>query len=231
MSAAKNKTPTEAPPEPEELDDVISAYTDPTDPVPDPGQDPLDEPPEPRLEVMRHADIIQLLPTHLTAPRATRGRPREIGKIPSPGDLEYHAQMSTAKAKFVDQDPVVLAARSHQDASEVLRLVKSEIAREAAALHFQRIENEKLGKDTSQQSSRRIDALTKVANIELEIKKLGADVIDLHGEKFQRIFHLWIEMLREVAGETMRPEQIDLFFNRLSSMMEGWEDKASDLIR
>jgi hypothetical protein len=230
MSAAED-IKTLPPSEMNELEDVISAFVDPTDPVSDPGDDPMGEPPEIMSEVDRQADIIRLLPMHLTAPKATRGRPREIGKVPTPRDLEYHANMSAAKAVFVDQDPVVQAARGRADAGEVLRLIKSEIAREAAALHFQRIENEKLGKDTSQQSSRRIDALTRVANIELEIKKLGADIIDLHGEKFQRVFHLWIEMLREVAAETMSPEQIDLFFNRLSTAMDGWEDKATDVIR
>ncbi len=228
MSAVENKTPPETTPAPQELDEVISAYTDPTDPVVDPGADPMGEP---RAEADRHADIIRLLPTHLASPRTAKGRPRTVEKVPSPGDLEYHAEMSKAKAVFVDEDPVVAAARSRQDAAELLRLIKAEIAREAAALHFQRIENEKLGKDTSQQSSRRIDALTKVANIELEIKKLGADVVDLHGAKFQRVFQLWIEMLREVASETMTPEQIDLFFNRLSTLMEGWEDKAMEVMR
>ena len=222
MSAAEDKKP-----QSQELDEVISAFTDTSNSASN-----REAPSESLSEVARHAEVIRLLPQHLVAPRVTRGRPRELVRAPFPKDLlEYHAQMSAVKASFVDEDPVVVAARGQSDAADLLRLVKSEIAREAAALHFQRIENEKSGKDTSQQSTRRIDALVKVANIELEIKKLGASMMDLHGEKFQRVFHLWIEMLREVAAETMSPEQIDLFFNRLSTMMEGWEDRASDLIR
>jgi hypothetical protein len=174
-----------------------------------------------------------ILPLHAATGDATRqrGRPRKVEKKPTVTDLEYHAQMSAEKAKFIDADPVVQAASGKLDAVEVFKLLKKEIAREAAALHFQRIENEKFGKDTSQTSVRRIDALLKIANIEAEMKKMGADVVDLHGERFQRVFALWIEMMRETAADLLTPEQIDLFFNRFSTKMEGWEDRASDAMR
>jgi hypothetical protein len=139
--------------------------------------------------------------------------------------------VSAEKARFIDADPMVRAVQGQLDHMSVLRLLRMEIAKEAAALHFQRVENEKYGKDTSQTSSRRIDALLKVANIELEMRKLGQDVIDLHGERFQRVFALWIEMMRETAAELLTPEQIDLFFNRFSTKMNGWEDRASDAMR
>ncbi len=182
-------------------------------------------------EVKKTQGALKVLPLHLTSKRATRGRPREIKRIPKVKDLEYHAQMSAEKAQFIDQDPVVLAARGRADVAEVLRHIKEQIACEQAAIHFQRIENEKYGKDTAQMSTRRIDALTKIAHIELEIKKMGGDLIDLRGERFQRVFALWISIIKDVASETMPPELIDLFFNRLSTAMEGWEDRATDNIR
>lgn len=182
-------------------------------------------------EAQKTQGALRVLPLHLTSKRATRGRPREIKRIPKVKDLEYHAQMSAEKAQFIDQDPVVLAARGRADVAEVLRHIKEQIACEQAAIHFQRIENEKYGKDTAQMSTRRIDALTKIAHIELEIKKMGGDLIDLRGERFQRVFALWISIIKDVASETMPPELIDLFFNRLSTAMEGWEDRATDNIR
>lgn len=162
---------------------------------------------------------------------AQRGRPRKVERMPTPADLEYHAQASEEKAKFIESDPVVLAAQGKLDPVAVMKLLRTEIAREAAALHYQRIENEKYGKDTSQTSTRRIDALLKIANIEMEIKKIGTDAIDLHGERFQKVFALWVEMMRETAAELLTPEQIDLFFNRFSTKMEGWEDRASEVTR
>lgn len=214
-----------------ELDALVDEYAD----ADIDGIDAEDEAEEAResqgQEARKAQGALKVLPLHLTSKRATRGRPREIKRIPKVKDLEYHAQMSAEKAQFVDQDPVVIAARGRADVAEVLRHIKEQIACEQAAIHFQRIENEKYGKDTAQMSTRRIDALTKIAHIELEIKKMGGDLIDLRGERFQKVFALWIGIIKDVASETMPPELIDLFFNRLSSAMEGWEDKATDHIR
>lgn len=189
-------------------------------------------------EVGATDNIRQLLPVH-AAPNTghrelkvtrQRGRPRKVERMPTTSDLEYHAAMSEEKAKFIAEDPVVKATRKGSDTLDILRTIRTEIAAESAALHFQRVENEKYGRDTAQVSSRRIEALNKIASIEFEIKKLGADMIDLHSERFQRVFLFWIETLKEVAKATLTPEQLDLFFNKLETTMEGWEDRASEVM-
>ena len=208
--------------------------SDETDPVE--GEDEESEQEE-ELDVVNN--VHQLLPVH-AAPntgknalvvKRGRGRPRKVERMPTTSDLEYHTEMSALKAKFIGMDPVVVAASGRADALQILNLIKLEVAKEAAALHFQRIENEKFGKDTAQVSSRRIEALGKIATIELEVKKLGADLLDLRNEKFQRVFKLWVDRMREAATEVLSPEQIDLLFNRFSTSLEGWEDKAMDSIR
>lgn len=190
------------------------------------------------------ADLLKILPVH-AAPtlggkgkqgnalkvERRRGRPRKVERMPTTSDLQYHALISEEKARFIDSDEVVQASKAGADTVSMLRIIRGEVAKEAASLQFQRIESEKFGKDTSQNSSRRIDALTKIANIELELKKLGTDAIDLHHPKFQQVFALWIEMMREVAAETLTPELIDLFFNRFSTKIEGWEERAAEVIR
>jgi hypothetical protein len=117
------------------------------------------------------------------------------------------------------------------DGADLLRKLRSEIAKEAAALHFQRIENEKFGKDTSQTSTRRIDALTKIAHIELEIAKLGPSTIDVRSDKFQKVIKLFLDNIKEVASEILTPETLDLFFNTLGTKMDHWEDKAEEALR
>lgn len=196
------------------------------------------------LEGDKASNVLQMLPVHAAPTLGGKGksgnalkvhrgpgRPRKVERMPTTSDLQYHAAMSEEKAKFIDTDAVVAASRGGADAAQMLKLIKAEVAKEAAALHFQRIENEKFGKDTSQTSTRRIDALTKIANIEMEIKKLGSEAIDLRHPKFQKVYGLWIEMMREVASETLTPELIDLFFNRFSTKIEGWEDRAAEEIR
>lgn len=187
----------------------------------------------------------KLLPVHLAptvggkskggttyAVKRSPGRPRKVERMPTTSDLEYHAHQADLKDRFVAEDPVVVAtSRRNSDPVENLRLIRGEIAREAAALHFQRIENEKTGKDTSQNSTRRIDALLKVANLEMEIKKIGADAIDLRSERFQKVFASWIGVLKEAAAETLSPKDIDLFFNKLQTSLDGWEDRAEDGVR
>ena len=195
-------------------------------------------------ESARVGNVVQLLPVH-AAPTVggkgkqghtykvtrTAGRPRRVERMPTTSDLEYHALMTEERGRFVDTDPVVRATQKNADPLDVLKIIKGEVAKESAALHFQRIENEKYGRDVAQVSTRRIDALKKIADIELEIKKLGADTLDIHSEKFQRVFKFWLNTLREIAEQTMTPEQIDLFFNHLSTSMEGWEEKVAATLR
>lgn len=194
-------------------------------------------------EVAAVGNVVQLLPVH-AAPhvggkskgsplvvKRQRGRPREVERMPTTSDLEYHAKMIEEKAKFVEADSVVQAALRQADPMQMLAVVRTEVAKESAALHFQRIENEKFGKDTAQVSSRRIDALKKIADIELEIKKLGAETIDVHSEKMLRIFRYFIDTVRSILEENLSPEQIDLIFNRLTTEFEGWQEKLSDVLR
>jgi hypothetical protein len=180
--------------------------------------------------------VVKLMPTHaLPGANVIRrvGRPRKVEKKPDQTDLEYHALMLDEQAKFVENDKIVAAIRGHFDSADTLRLIKEKVAREAAVLEWQRIENAKLGRDTAQVSTRCIDALKKIADIELEIKKMGADTINLKSEKFQRVLAYLITCFRDVCSETglLSPEQLDVLFNRLATEMEGWEEKASELVR
>lgn len=157
------------------------------------------------------------------------GRPKKIRTEPTRDDLAYHREILRQKTAFIESDPLVRSTSERQESVETLQRVKEEIARESAALYFQRIEEEKYGKDTSQMSSRRIAALREVAHIELEIRRLGATMIDLKSERFQRIFSFFLETVRASAGEVLSPEMIDLLFNRLETKLEGWEEKAQNL--
>lgn len=223
---------------PEDTQTVVEPNLPAEDEADPSGADPDGDEPTAPDEVEATDNIRQLLPVHaapntghrqLTVARG-KGRPRKVERMPTTSDLEYHARMSEAKARFIAQDPVVTATREHADTLMILRTIRTEIASETAALHFQRVENEKYGRDTAQVSSRRIEALNKIASIEFEIKKLGADVIDLHSERFQKVFLFWIETLKDVAKVTMSPEQLDMFFNKLESSLDGWENRASEVM-
>jgi hypothetical protein len=190
------------------------------------------------IDGLPRSNVVNLLPVHAAphtgknALKVTRGRgrPRKVERAATTSDLVYHAKVIEEKGAAIDSDSLVRAATLNADSADMLHLVKIEVAREAASLLFQRTENEKYGRDTSQVSTRRIDALKKIADIELEVKKIGAGMIDLKNEKMQRVFKFLIGQMREVAQEVLAPEAMDLYFNRLSTALEGWEDKCSELV-
>jgi hypothetical protein len=199
---------------------------------------------EDRTEVAATSNVVSMLPVH-AAPlvggvskgghvlkmERQRGRPRKVERMPTTSDLEYHCKMTEEKARFIDLDSLVQATAKRADPLSMLAIVKCEVAKESAALHFQRIENEKYGKDTAQISTRRIDALKKIADIELELKKLGGSTVDVRGESMQRIFKFFIDTVRAILQENLAAEQIDLVFNRLGTEFEGWQEKLDELLR
>jgi hypothetical protein len=149
---------------------------------------------------------------------------------PTEEDMAYYEETAEERDKFIKEDTVVKSA-ADRDPLALLSTLKTEVARETAALAFQRKLNEMMGKDITQISGRRIDALKKIADIEMEMRKIGFDQVDVYGEKFQKVFKLWVDIIRDVAQDTLPPEQIDLFFNKLQSELDGWEEKAENLVR
>jgi hypothetical protein len=141
-------------------------------------------------------------------------------------EITAHAETLREKLSHVDQDDLVQAIKGHKDPTSVLHIILEGMAREAAALSFARDEADKRGKDTSQLSLRRIDALKKVADLRMELQKQGTDILDIRSEKVQKLMGLWLESFREVATEVLSREQIDLLFSKLSAALQGWETKA-----
>jgi hypothetical protein len=145
---------------------------------------------------------------------------------------EQHAQeLIERRIRYVEEDPLVRTVNSNGDASTTLREIKREIAREAASIGFDRLESERRGKETSSASIRRIEALRRIADIELKLREIDQHSVNLSSEKMQKVFAMWVETLREIAQEVMAPEVMDLFFNRLGTAMDGWEERAQDALR
>jgi hypothetical protein len=184
-------------------------------------------------ETPRHLRKVVFMTEATAGGKAAVNRSRPPGSRfnrPTQEELEAYAASEGDRKKFIANDPVVRSA-SNKDSLALLATLKAEVAREAAALAQQRVTYEQMGKDISTVSSRRIDALKKIADIEMEMRKIGFDQIDVHGEKFQKIFKLWLDTLRSIVEDMFPPEQVDLFFNRLATEMEDWADKAEDLVR
>lgn len=173
-------------------------------------------------------DLLSLVHIPGVGPSHSSRRPRSALARRSPEEI---ARLEEEKLKFIESDPIYTSIGKIEEFETTLQRIKLEIAREAASLHYQRIETEKKGKDTSHVSAKRIDALERIAKLELKLRQADKDSISLSGEKIQKIFLLWVETMREIASEVLRPEEMDLFFNRFATAMEGWEEKAQNVLR
>lgn len=209
--------------EDKEIQEILEELDD-TDPVADPEADLSDH----SKRIVQAAAVV---PIH-NAKRGP-GRPKKIHAKPTQDDLAYHQQVIAQQAAFVDHDEIVRATRARQSSLETLQLLKERIAIAGANLDFHRVELQKRGanKDIPQIISRQIAALEKIAHIELEISQFQASVFNLRDERLQKVFSLLIDTFRDVASEMLPPERFDLLWNRLETALEGWEEKADNLVR
>jgi hypothetical protein len=178
-------------------------------------------------------NVRQLLPAHLRGPNPRLKRVG-LGKLAKRLTAEQEKIMDELYEEHqrkLAEDPLVKILQGKPDSGSILESLRLEVAKEAASIRLEREEAERQGKETAQTSSRRITALTQIAHIELEIKKLAPDSVDVRSEKFQKIFKMFIETMRASAEATLPPEMIDLYFNHFSSAMEDWEERAAALIR
>lgn len=228
------------------VEEVMETEADDTDPV----ESVEDQEEEQASDSEKQLEVANVLPLHAAtakkldmrpgavlkrreeeAKKRGRGRPRKVTSKPTTDDLLYHQQMQEAEVEFIDSDAIVSATNNRKDSPELLHLVKSRVARAAAALEFQRIEQQKYGKDTGQITSRQIAALREIAQIELKIRELGPQMLDLRSEPVQKLFGMFITKLRDSAREILPKQQFDLLFNKLETDLDGWEDEAEALLR
>lgn len=152
--------------------------------------------------------------------------------LPERARVDQIDQAAERKA-YIDNHPLV---RNHtfktsgNSALDALSLIKHQLALEAASLEFYRSQLEAKNLDTTQVSGKIVAAWGKVADLELKVKKEGVTVFDPKSPHVQRVFSFWLEVIKDVMGDlaqerVLTPEAMDLFFNKFSLAMEGWEDR------
>ena len=161
--------------------------------------------------------------------RRRPGRPRKVELRPTVDDLSYHAVMAVERERFIASDPLVTAILARRDTASILAIIMMQIAEESGSLAFECLEAQKRGRDAAQTSSRRVDALKKVAEIQLQRRALEGDVWDLSSERFQRLFAMWVGRLSDVLRTVLPPAQTDIVMSTLATAMARWEVEASEI--
>ena len=133
---------------------------------------------------------------------------------------------------FIESDPLVHSiAVNTESPLRRLRRMERESAREAASIHFERIEAGKKKAGTSQLAMRRVEVLSRLATIELKIRELDQQAVSLSSDKMQKLFDFWTEQVIEAAKETMSEQQVKLFVNNLGNKTANWEQDAEAVLR
>lgn len=193
----------------------------------------LDEAPAPAPKPEpKGASVVQLHNMQGKAIRRGVGRPKKPDEATAKALADYHEDLARRQAAYVESDPLVQATQSPKDSAEMLRLIRQNLARVQATLDFRRIEDEKFGgKESREFLGKQSQALREIAAIELKIKEMGVQNLDLYGEQMQKVFTLLIGRIQTVASEVLPKATFDLFFNRLGTALQGWEEEADSVIR
>lgn len=140
-----------------------------------------------------------------------------------------------ARGYYITNHALVLANPAPMDAvSSVsrLQLFKNAMAREVAAMEFNKNIKDLEGLDTTSLSSKIVLTLGKMADLDLEIKKLGHVTLDPKSEEVQKMASLWVTTLSDVLTELVKDavldsQTMDLLFSKFGAALEGWEDKVA----
>lgn len=172
-------------------------------------------------------------------PVVTKGRPGRRKKTPAPKPppavSQTVAQLQAAKSAYMEADALLSQLESGIDAEDVLHLVMQGFAQEAASLAFERSEAERTGKETSQLSIRRINALKALGETWIKRKEqLAGRMIDLESPAFRKLFEFMLDCFREsMHNGGVSRDQAETVFVTLSERMteETWEEEARKRMR
>jgi len=156
--------------------------------------------------------------------RRKRGRPRVVRPAPDHDEFEYLQAQGEARQRLIEGDSLLQALQRRADSANVIHQAVVGLAEEAACLRFDRERAEAEGLATAETiSSRRVDALGKLATTITQGKRLGVyGDMDLKGAQFARVEQAWLDMLRDVAREVLPTETGALVLDRLINAMASW---------
>lgn len=140
------------------------------------------------------------------------------------------AEIAQLRREFFKRDDLLTKVEKDVESDDVLHFVMQGFAREAASLEFERQQAEMGGRETSQISLRRINALKAVADTWLKRKdQIANKTVDMNSTAFSRLFSFIVETFREaLATEGVTADEIQVIMTALSERIsdDTWEEEA-----
>lgn len=182
------------------------------------------------LDAVEPFDTINL---KLGIPITMKGAPGRPTALPDAINEEVAAEVRQ-KTRDLTNDPIVKTAKADPESADLLHHVVVSLAEEAASLGHERRNAELEGRETSQLSIRRVNALKAVAETWLKRKDQTANrEIDLTSPQFKAVFSLTLDAFREaMVNSSLRPEMIEMVFAKLTAkLQDGWEQEARNRMK
>jgi hypothetical protein len=173
--------------------------------------------PVPLHAVTRDADGNQLVV------KRRPGRPRVVRPQPAATEEHYIDAVNSARDGHVNADALVGVVRGQDDANNVLHQIMKALAVESASLAWEIRRGREAGTDVSQYSSRRIDALSKIAHVELGRRKLGMDdPLDPNHPRMTKVLNFFLVTVKDALETTLPAAQSSRVCDLVERRLREW---------
>jgi hypothetical protein len=172
--------------------------------------------------------------TSAGVPIVMKGKPGRPQSAPLPPASPVIAEVVRAREDHLFSDNLISATKSNPEGDSVFNHLMVELSSEISALEFERKEAERLGKDSSEISSKRVRAIKTMTDAWMKKRERSeSGAIDLEGESFKKLFAFILETIRASMGDAgMRAEHIETVFAKLSKRIaDGWMEDAKNRMK
>lgn len=160
------------------------------------------------------------------------GRPRKIELLPANPKVKA---IQKEREDHLRKNRLLKELRKNADSLDVLDQMMHELAMEAALLSFERSELERMGKDTTVVSGKKVTALRSLADLYFKKRDSILDqAFDLKSKRTEK-FMTWILLVvrKSALKSSFTEEQINVLFGHISDYFEDdrWRDEAMEHIK
>lgn len=169
-------------------------------------------------------------------PIYTVGKSGRKAKIPVfrpsnlPSASPSAALLQEAKAKMVEEDPIVQLVRRDPNDSKFLDFAIQNLAEELACMKFDRLEQERQGESSYNISNKRIAAITTMVDAWTKRRESVSthQEINLDSPEFKAVLSFTIETFQEALLEaSIRTEMVGVVMGKLAKRLDdGWLEEA-----
>jgi len=145
------------------------------------------------------------------------------------------AELLKQKQDIMDRDPIIETARKAPESTDLLHYVMMALAEEAASIGFERQEAERQGAETSNISTRRINALKTVVDTWLKRKdQITTKDVDLKSLGTKALFGYIFEMFKDAMESSgIVPEMTETIFAKVAKILDSdqFENEAKNRMK